>query len=283
MLINVATTKSRARALLLSIVTGCVFVGFLWFGRLGYLGTWFGDCETAIARSTAPGEAEACIKKLERDQEKINADTRKYRLESRLLLRECEELEKLLEETQNAMVELASTAKANGIPAPTEGFVLPEELQSKELVFNRKVVTASRAYEILENWAKDCEAKRKLLESKTTLMKRYDSIVDKLEKNRNEIQLETDRLKNQLKELIASRSLADAEHRLAVVEANVHDVNSGRVGTALKTIENEVAELQASAEVLNEGVMAKAGDISPSDVVNPEAAPYAKIAELWID
>ena len=281
MFIKIGKTKSLVKTFLSMFVIGCVFAGILCLGRLGYLGSWFGDCETALARATAPARAEASLKGLENYKDEVVKDARKYRLESLMLRHETEALEQSLQETREATDRLARTAKANGIPRPCDGVDLTEEQRSKEIVFNSNVVTGGDVYRILESWLKACEAKEKLIESKRALARRLDQVVSTLNEKQHEIDVKVDGLKNRVKELETARSEEKTKHCLAELEANVAGVNTGRIGGALETMEREIAELRAKTAILNDEALLKASTISPGDAADSASGYRAKIAALW--
>ena len=272
--------KSRSCARILGIAVAAATTICVVLGHYGYLGAWFGAGETAVARATAPGVAEAGIKTLTDQVEGLGAKARHCRVESRILTGECEKLRSELVEKNDAIKALAHAAGENGLPPIKEGLALTDAEANTEIAFNGKVVKGSDVYRLLLDWSADCENGSKLLASKEATAKRLEHVAETIERKRAEILSEIGLLKNRLKELQASRDQAKAQKSLAELEAAVNGINAGRVGKAMETIEAEIRSLDAESAELSKDVLPK---LAPKDVLQQKSNRYDDLAALWND
>ncbi|MBP5622529.1 MAG: hypothetical protein J6X44_10995 [Thermoguttaceae bacterium] len=280
MLFTFPGSREKARLSSIIIVSSILLIACGVLGHKGYLGRWFGAGETAFARATAPAVADAGIKELEKSDVDMASKSRKCRVESRMLKRECDDLIKDVAEKRDAIKKLALAASENGLPAPKEGFVLAPHEASKEIAFNDKVIKGVDVYRLIDGWLNDCEEGEKLIASKNATANRLDDVAAKIERKRVEIQSEIDRLRDKLKELESTRDRAKAEKALAELEANINGINSGRVGKALETIEDEIRQLEAESDEL---ISDKLSKVDPKDVVSAKKSSdrYAELSALW--
>ena len=273
--------KSRSCARILGIVVAAATTICVVLGHYGYMGAWFGAGETAVARATAPGVAEAGLKTLTEQAEGLGEKARHCRVESRILTSECEKMRVEIEEKQAAIKALAHTASENGLPQIQEGLVLTDEEENTEIAFNGKVVKGAEVYRLLLDWSDDCANGEKLLASKESTAERLEKVAETIERKRGEIKSEVGLLENRLKELKASRDEAKAQKSLAALEAAVNGINAGRVGKAMETIEAEIRELDAESAELSKDVLPK---LAPKDVLKSKTANrYDTLAALWND
>ena len=278
---SIIVSKPRTNAVfycLIVIVFAITWI-VLGLGYEGYLGPWFGAGETAVARATAPSVAEAGIKDLAKSDDELAAKARKCRVESRLLRRECDDLREEVDEKRMAINSLALAAKKCGLPAIKEGLVLTDEEKNKSLVFNNKVVNGAGVYRLLDAWLADVEEAEQLIESEYATATRLANVAEKIENKRLEIRAEIGLLQNRLKDLAASRDRATAEKIVAELEANVNGINTGRVGKALSTIEDEIRHLEAQCDELSKDVLP---NVFPKDVLAKNSSGrYEQLQELW--
>ncbi len=231
--------------------------------------------ETAHARvDMAMGKMQAEIASLDGKERQYTTEARKIELS---LAREQKEIAKLKE----AIAKLSATAKAAGLPKPSEIASLTSEQAATTLTFDDKRVTGREVYATIERWFIDLQKRTEKAKTKMETINRMRSTAEQMKLKKSEMTDELAKMEGRVKELEASKDLAKLNVELAEVEANVKGVNVGESGKALKIIEDEIDELNAQADTYQEEAQTKKTELNPDDVLIPSAEGLKKLDLLW--
>lgn len=138
------------------------------------------------------------------------------------------------------------------------------------------------AYNQLAKWQGEYEQKKSVLEAKRKLIANQIEVANKMLEKQKELYAAIEKIQVQLSKLETEREIAAINKELAELGATAEGVNVGDIGKILDTIQDEIDELTASAEVINEEAgKPAAGDVYTMPEISPETDGANALDALW--
>jgi len=265
---------------ILAVIGGVAVVAIVGVCQFGFFADKAKDVTKQVERATASARVEKSIDDLKAEIDGLEAKARQYRVDSRGYELALEREQAEIDKTKSAAKELCAAAKAVGLPKSSESATLTEEQAAVRLTFGSKTLTGREVYSTLERWATDLKQKEAIVAQKKKTIDGMRAVVQKIEEKKGEMTLQLAKMQTRVKELESAKDLAKLNAELAEMEASVAGIAAGKSGEAMATIQGEIDELTATAESYQEEAQAKASELNPNDVLEPENV-NADLDEFW--
>lgn len=237
--------------------------------QFGFFSEKAQDVANQVKRSTASARVESAISTYRAKIDDLDGKARKYNVDARKLELAWERENEAVEQLKEAVVRLASAAKNAGLPKPSEALELTDEQRAVTLPFGNKTIAAPEIYTTLERWVDNLKTKETVANQKKDAVDRLRSVAEQLQAKKGAMTAELAKLEGRVKELEAARDVAKINAELATIEASVNGIEAGDSGKAMATIQDEIDELNALADVYQEESQVKTDALNPSDVLQP--------------
>ena len=261
---------------ILAVILGIV----IW--QFGFFSKQVNDITKKIDRATAVQRAETMIAKTKRQADSLQQRSREMKIKARTMELGVEREQEELKRFEFAVKQMAQTIKTAGLPKPSEIGMLTEEQKQTKIVFAGKEGSAMDAYNQLAKWQGEYEQKKSVLEAKRKLIANQIEVANKMLEKQKELYAAIEKIQVQLSKLETEREIAAINKELAELGATAEGVNVGDIGKILDTIQDEIDELTASAEVINEEAgKPAAGDVYTMPAISPETDGTNALDALW--
>lgn len=261
---------------ILAVILGII----IW--QFGFFNKQVNDISQRIERATAVSRAESIIAKAKSQANSLKVRSRNMKIAARTMERSVEREQKTLARTKFAVEQLAQAIKTAGLPKPSEIGALTEEQQQKKIVFGGKEGSAMEAYNQLFKWQEEYEQKNSLLDKKRELIaKRYEVAQQMLVKQKK-LYSEIEKIEVQLLKLETEREIAEINVQMAKLSSLVEDVNMSEIDKNFETVQEEIDELNATAEVIREEADTPInGDVFSMPEIPSDSGGSNSLDALW--
>ena len=250
--------------------------------QFGFFSKQVSDITKKIDRATAVQRAEGMIAKTKSQADSLQERSREMKIKARTMEIGVEREQEDLNKTEFAVKQLAQTIKTAGLPRPSEIGTLTDEQKQTKIVFAGNEGTAMDAYNQLGKWQAEYEQKKSVLDAKRKLIANQNEVAAKMLEKQKELYAAIEKIQVQLSKLETEREIAAINKELAELGATAEGVNVGDIGKVLDTIQEEIDELTASAEVINEeSAKPKGGDVYTMPEMSSDSDGKNPLDALW--
>jgi len=244
--------------------------------QFGFVSAKVEQVSTQVERKTAIARAEAMIRDTERRATELSDRARELRIEAQTreiaAEREAEQDQKM----RLALGALAVAAREAGLPKPSDA---KEGDLEKRFSFAGRNLSGDGVYRTLKRWQLQVRRNDQNRETTRKMIERMRTAADQLKSKQQSMITRIGEVRSKLEELEIHRDLARVEKELAELGADVRGEFAGDLGKAMKTLQQEIDELQATADVLGKEPQAGAS-LTPDEVLAESGADPTVLQEL---